>query len=36
MVMFSLNAKVPYTAFLIDVLTLLCDLSSKGDVFDYI
>ena len=33
-IMFGLNAQVPYTALLIAVLRLLCDLSSKGDVFD--
>lgn len=34
MIVFGLNAKVTYTALLIAVLRLLCDLSSKGNVFD--
>lgn len=36
MVTFSLNAKSSLYSFLNDVLTLLRDLSSKGDAFDYI
>lgn len=34
MIVFGLNAKVTYTALLIAMLRLLCDFSSKGNVFD--
>lgn len=34
MIMFNLDAIVPYTALMIAVFKLLLDLSSKDDVFD--